>query len=233
MNDLPSSNVVRNRLVRFLHSLPKEVSSQLEQLKEDGRANAHRGDFLWFHLVTSFATQGNSRGYHNLMANPDLLSEISYDNLRGKELSERQLVIEKVLLAAKVRMPKTKSQKLSNNLSRIEREYGGLEFANKAAFAQQGAAAKKTFLMQFEGIGEKYGRNIWMDIYDPDFHDSIAIDERVKKISTLLGIHEWDYLSQEQYYRDIAMESDVTVWDIDRTCYHFTDMVIEALTSSY
>ena len=44
------------------------------------------------------------------------------------------------------------------------------------------------FSREFKGIGAKYSRNIMMDTYHPEFRDSIAIDQRIKKVSRTLGL---------------------------------------------
>ena len=67
---------------------------------------------------------------------------------------------------------------------------GGLERAKEKAFAQVGTKAKITFMKRFYGIGDKYARNVWMDVYHPDFHDSIAIDDRIKQITEAMGYPE-------------------------------------------
>ena len=38
------------------------------------------------------------------------------------------------------------------------------------------------------GIGDKYARNIMMDVYHEDFRDSIAVDARIKAVSERLGL---------------------------------------------
>ena len=48
--------------------------------------------------------------------------------------------------------------------------------------------AKIQFLKTFKGIGQKYARNMMMDVYDKDFRDSIAIDARIDGILDKLGL---------------------------------------------
>ena len=55
-------------------------------------------------------------------------------------------------------------------------EMGGPEEARRQALAQDGRAGKVVFLQRFHGIGDKYARNIWMDVYRPDFRNAIAVD---------------------------------------------------------
>jgi hypothetical protein len=52
---------------------------------------------------------------------------------------------------------------------------------------QPGRDGKIAFLKTFHGIGDKYARNILMDVYHREFRDSIAYDERLKKSPRLSG----------------------------------------------
>lgn len=46
-----------------------------------------------------------------------------------------------------------------------------------------------------------------MDVYHEDFRDSIAVDERVKKVSEALGLSFKTYDEHEQFYLKIAREA--------------------------
>ena len=81
----------------------------------------------------------------------------------------------------------------------------------------------------FEGIGPKYARNVWMDIYDPLFRDSVAIDERIKSITSALGYSFKTYGEHENFYRDIAREVELEPWEVDRLLYHFRDDFLTAI----
>ena len=68
---------------------------------------------------------------------------------------------------------------MARNYSLVAR-MGDPEKAREQAFAQQVREAKIAFMPQSYGIGDRYARNIWMDAYHPKFHDTIAIDQRIK-----------------------------------------------------
>lgn len=78
-------------------------------------------------------------------------------------------------------------------------------------------------MIQFHGIGKKYGRNVWMDIYDPDFRKTIAIDQRLKKIAQRLGFTGNRYSEAEAFYCAIARDADLEPWELDRLLYNYTD----------
>jgi len=72
--------------------------------------------------------------------------------------------------------------------------------ASEQAFAQQVREAKIAFMRRFYGIGDKYARNIWMDAYHPEFHDTIAIDQRIKKETEALGYSLTNYAEHDRFY---------------------------------
>lgn len=131
---------------------------------------------------------------------------------------------------ARVRMPQRKAEWMDRNHNLIV-AMGGLETARRQALSQPGAKAKIQFMKQFAGIGDKYARNIWMDVYHPDFYDCIAIDERIKRISRALGYNPFGtYNAHEQFYLAIARESGLQGWGLDRLLYNFTDYFLQGLT---
>jgi hypothetical protein len=56
-------------------------------------------------------------------------------------------------------MPAQKARWLVRNFDRIE-SMGGVRGASRAALAARGRHAKLAFMLQFDGIGDKYARNI-------------------------------------------------------------------------
>ena len=81
------------------------------------------------------------------------------------------------------------------------------------------------------GIGEKYARNIWLDVYHPDFHNNVAIDDRIKKITQALGYSFGNYQDHEKFYLDIARESGINGWELDRLLYNYTDYFLQGLNN--
>jgi hypothetical protein len=218
----------RSRLVQFLRALPAPLESRLAQLKDEGIAERGRPDFLWYQLVTSASTLGNSRGFDGLMADPDNMHRIRYESLEPLPRLERSRIIEDVFRKAKVRMPGIKAEELAGNVDLIK-QMGGLAAANERAGSLSGRKAKLAFMQQFAGIGAKYARNIWMTVYDGDFHDAIALDVRVNKVSALLGQTAGSYTEQEGYFQRIAKDAGRQAWELDRIMYWFSDDVLTAM----
>ena len=82
-------------------------------------------------------------------------------------------------------MPAQKAEWLAANFQSIEKA-GGIKAVTRHALSLSTREAKYHFMDQFEGIGPKYARNVWMDLYDPLFRDAVAIDERIKSITEAL-----------------------------------------------
>jgi thermostable 8-oxoguanine DNA glycosylase len=141
--------------------------------------------------------------------------------------SDRAKVLDDVLRAAKVRYAARKAKWIDLNHDLVA-EMGGLEEIKRQAFAQEGTEAKIAFMKRFHGIGDKYARNIWMDVYHPDFRDAIAVDERIKRVTEALGYSFNNYDEHEQFYKDIAREAGLQGWELDRLLYNHRD---EFLTS--
>ena len=68
-----------------------------------------------------------------------------------------------------------------------------------------------------------------MDVYHPDFHDAIAVDERIKKITTALGYSFSGYVDHEQFYQELARDAGLQPWELDRLLYHFNDDILAAI----
>jgi hypothetical protein len=219
----------RQRLVAFLSDLPGEIRAKLESLKQEGITNRERSDFLWYHLIMSAATLGNSRGYFNLIASPTALESLEFAALAQLQNQERGQRIAELFSSAGIRYSNRKGRELSSNHDKIT-NMGGSKHASDIARSLSSKNEKLLFLKQFHGIGDKYGRNIWMDVYDPDFRQTVAIDQRIKRFSVVLGIDCKEYEQEEQEYVRIAMDAGLEPWELDRTLYTFHICVAEVLS---
>ena len=200
-----------------------EAPERLEELKMTARQRRERSDMLWFELILSMATLRGSSG-STLATDSEYYSQVEYETLRGMDDSERIDHLERVLLDAGVNMHLRKADFINAQLKRIE-SLGGLDAAQQAFESQEGKEAKMDFLRKFKGIGDKYARNIGMDIFHPDFQDTIALDARINSISDELGVEFGSYEEHEQFYVDVAERLGMTAWELDRLLYRYTDDV--------
>jgi hypothetical protein len=171
---------------------------------------------------------GNSRGWRGLFETPGLAHEVSFAALGRLARSRRQARLEAVLRQAKVRMSVQKAKWFAANFVAIQSS-GGVEAVTRRALSLPDRASKYQFMDAFEGIGPKYARNVWMEIYDPSFRDSIAIDERIKRITRALGQSFSSYNEHEQFYVDIARDAGLEPWELDRLLYWFRDHFLKIL----
>lgn len=109
---------------------------------------------------------------------------------------------------------------------------GGVAAAKERLLGQAGREAKIKFLQSFHGIGPKYSRNMLMDVYHPDFRDSIAIDQRILSISKALGLSFRNYNDHEDFYLRVARDAGLNGWELDRLMYRFTDEFLIELSAT-
>jgi|GEM_PF-1480203 len=226
-----SREAKRAALIQALRNIGPEMRAKLEERKRAGCKDLDRHDWVWNALLGSFPTMGSSRGYDGLIANRSNYNRVTFEALSALTPADRLERLETVLLAAKVRMPRQKAKWLHANYEMIV-QMGGLEEARRLALAQVGTRAKFAFLTRFHGIRDKYGRNIWMDCYHPDFRETIAIDERIKQVTRALGYapDAFGYAEHERFYQAIAREAGLQGWELDRLLYHFKDELLAKLS---
>jgi hypothetical protein len=215
---------IRQRLVAIAKSLAKEKSDLLEKSKAEYH-QMERSDFIWHYLLQSFATMGNARGWDDLIGNTDNYEKVTFDALAQLSPLDRRSVLEQTLRDAKVRWPAKKAEWLARNFDRIV-EMGGLAEVKEILLSKSGREDKIRFLKSFVGIGDKYSRNIMMDVYHPDFRESIAIDARITGLSNELGLSFDGYEEHEQFYLDVAHEAGLSGWELDRLIFNFREEII-------
>lgn len=216
----------RQALVNSLKDITSEEMDEMLGSRGVDHEAIGRPNFVWHFLLQSFATMGNSRGWHGLIGNRDNYEQVTFEVLSDLDHYERLKTLNEVLRAAKVRMPGKKAVWLDLNHKMIV-EMGGLEEARRQALAQEGKEAKIAFMRKFHGIGDKYARNIWMDVRHPDFRDTIAVDERIKKVTQALGYEFKTFEDEERFYQDMAEEIGISGWELDRLLYNYTELVQE------
>lgn len=223
-----SQQLKRSRLVTALRTLPLEIKERLKLLKTDGNLLRKRPDLIWYLLLQSTATHGNSRGWNGLRGNQKNFESVAYAQLAYRNVADREKIILAALRTANVRMPTIKAPRLAANVSLIAK-LGGVEQATQLMLSLSTRDEKYRFARSFSGIGEKYGRNIWMDIYDPAFRDTVAIDDRLKKIAVALGFTGKRYSDTEAFFCMIATDAELEPWELDRLLYNFKDHFLAAI----
>lgn len=216
-----------DRLARVASLLKTRSDVQQYLKKYKGRANRlHRQDFVWFCIVESFGTLGGVRGVEGLMKD----KRVTYSFLRRKSMKEQQHAITKALRDAKVNYWNKKASALFRNLLIVEALGGPTRIKNKL-LKMPGRDAKIAFLQIFHQIGPKYGRNIMMDVYHPEFRDSIALDARIKSIASALGLTFKTPDEAEPFFVEAAHRAGLNGWELDRMMFGFKKDFIQSLLS--
>jgi len=221
----------RQALVDSLRHVTPEMRERLSAMKEEGTRERERPDFVWHMLLQSFATLGGTRGWHGLIGNQDNYRRVTFDALSALDYDDRAAVILEVFRAGKINYPYRKAELMTRNYDKMAKLGGPVE-AKRQALAQEGKEAKIAFMKRFDNIGDKYARNIWMDAYHPDFHDTIAVDLRIKKVTKALGHSFKTYEEEERFYQEIAQEAGISGWELDRLLYNYTDHFLSAIAAS-
>jgi hypothetical protein len=213
----------RKRLVSALKSPPQYMEDRLKRLKREGIERRKRPDLLWYQLVSSAATQGNAKGWVRLSRKADWLRSIAFSALLPLSVSKRKDAIRRTFKEANVRMQSRKDEWLAKNLEKIMKDWGGLKQANAHMRSLHGKVEKLKFIGEFHGVGPKYQRNIWMDLYDPDFLDAIAIDSRLAEVARALGCEKPTQSNGEPLFCSVAEDANRKPWDVDRLLFNFNE----------
>lgn len=216
----------------FLTNIVKEIyqakKQQIENLKLP-LSDINRPDFVWHYLLQSFATMGRSTGWDGLIGNKENYNKVTFDALERLTPEERMNVVEQTCRDAKVRMPRIKAEYIVSCFNLVK-QLNGLEAVKQELLSQPGRDCKIKYLQKFHGIGPKYARNMMMDIYHEDFQNSIAIDVRIKAISSTLGLTFKKYADHENFYLDVAHKAGINGWELDRLMYNHRKLFEEAIT---
>ena len=218
MND---QNKIQQALAKIARKLAREKCAKLAELKSEEK-QLKRPDFLWHYLLQSFATMGRAAGWHGLIGNKANYNKLRFEVLAKLSPKVRRVQVEATCRAAKIRMPSIKAGYILNCFDQVQ-QLGGLKAAKASLLAQPGRAAKIKFLKSFSGIGDKYARNIMMDVYHPEFRDSIAIDARIQAVSVSFGLCFDSYKAHEDFYLLVARDAGLNGWELDRLMFNFRD----------
>ena len=216
MNNLDG---IRHKLAWTARTLAKLKRPWLESQKAH-YADLQREDFLWHYLLQSFATLGGVSGWDGLIGNEENYRRISYAVISDMPEAERLPHVSEICTIAKVRYANRKAQNIVACFDKIH-AMGGLQVAKDTLLQEPGRDGKIKFLKSFPGIGDKYARNIMMDVYHDDFRDSIAIDIRIQAISTQWGLEFTSYADHESFYLSVARAADLNGWELDRLMFRF------------
>jgi hypothetical protein len=222
---MQSNNEICERLIGITKAIASRRKARLDELKAE-YVRLKNDDFVWYHLLQSFATMGRSAGWHGLIGNKKNYSKVTYEALIVLSPEAREAQVRETCRLAKIRMPDKKADYILGCYDAVHKMGGPLAAKNRL-LSLPGRDAKIAFLKSFPGIGEKYSRNIMMDVYHEDFRDSIAIDVRIKNVSEAFGLVFSSYSAHETFYLSVAAGAGLNGWELDRLMYNFQEEFIQ------
>lgn len=210
-----------------------EIAKQIAVLKADYltklKANhsliEERDDIIWYLLLQSFSTMGRSTGWNGIIGNENNYNLLSYEHLKTLEDDKLRLEhVNQICRSASLRFPNDKTVYILKCFNYIGANFGSLLKVKNGLLSRVGRDEKIEFLKRFPGIGDKYARNMMMDIYHEDFRDSIAIDIRIKSISQSWYLSFENYEEHEKFYLEVAKLACLEGWELDRLMYRYTEI---------
>jgi hypothetical protein len=219
----------RERLVKAVRRIYRLVPKRPPVRHVGGCQDGwYRRDFIWDALLLSASTWGGTRGAE-LIHNKKLHGRVKYAVLEKCRAAEREKILRDALQEAKVNYAPKKVRFLLKNFALIKAA-GGPAKVKQQLILCEGRDAKIKFLKKFHGIGPKYARNLMMDVYHPEFRDSIALDVRVSKFLRALGVTFLrSYRDQECFFVAAAHKARLNGWELDRMLFSHTDCLLAIL----
>jgi len=215
----------RKRLAKAVLSVYQLAPKPPQQASKGWRSP----DFIWRELLLSFSTWGGTRGA-GLVTDKKLYGRVTYAALERLTPTKREKILRDTLRDAKVRRYSIKTGLLLKNFDRVKAAGGPAKVKQQLTLCD-GRDAKSKFLKSFHGIGDKYARNLMMDVCHPDFSESIALDVRVNKFLKALGVVAFlpGYRQKESFLVSAAHEADLNGWQLDRMLFNHTECLLAAL----
>jgi len=214
------------RLAATAVSVAEANLHRLESLKIQSQ-KLERDDFLWCALLTSFATMGTADAYDSFLNNRKSAARVDYFHLASLSPNERHVEITHAVTEGGLRWPSKKAEYILSAFNRIQ-DMGGPGAAMAQLRSKKTAEEMMRFASEFKGIGDKYARNMFMDIYHPNFRNRIAIDVRIQKISDAHDLTFDSYSEHEAFYLAVAKSAGLTGSELDRLMFHYTEEFLKA-----
>ena len=231
-------------LVKIINDKYRANEKKIAAWKADSRKDREHSEWIWRALVTSMATMGNSRGLdvvknNGFFANseqdgtlPLPENEYSYECLVKQEDKQIYDVLMKVF--NKIKFGRLKSEWLVKDI-RIIQKHGGPSAISCKINGMKSAQERIDFMIGFHGIGQKYSRNIYMDVADDVVSNVAAIDIRLFTIlkhvdgSLTYPINKIIYNRAQGMVHELAKETKLDMWTVDRIMYNYYSDICSGL----
>lgn len=205
-----------------------DLRSELQALRKRSMSSRKTPDLLWRKLCGVVATSGSSVNSHRFLSFYD--THLRFDLLPASRSARTQTIFKLLEEADVPRLRRQKSENLSKNYE-IVKSLGGPAKATQEMFSLSGKRQKQEWIQQFNGVGTKYSNDIWMDICDPDFTDSIALDARVKSFASDLGLDPKSPRLEKELLQ-FAKSCNLSGWEFDRLVYNYGKLVFTCIRNN-
>lgn len=209
---------------RFAECVRPFLEASLEALEQERKGCIEFGaqpDWPWVGFVQSFATLGGSNNLNRIQARK---SDFEWNNVCALSDDDRKrLFLELPNPRFRDRVASFVEQvfhrfRVAGGPAAIRREY-------------EAAGDRVAYLRTFPGIGEKYARNIPMDICDPVVTKRFALDHRLKRLLFQHLQRHFNYQEGEDFLNEVARLLGTDSSSLDRVLYAQEKEIEEALRS--
>lgn len=211
---MESNLELRREIIELFRRHCESMKDRLIVQKHEAEEFAADPDWPWSGLVLSFATLGGSANWDSRIKKRR--GEFSWASVSSLNNAARGALFHE-LPNARFR---TKVERYIESAFQRIRAKGGPAAVRAEYNALSSSEQRIAYFMLFDGIGEKYGRNIPMDIYDPLVRSSFALDHRLKSIlAQLTGKSSMSYRQGEDFLQAVAHDLEIDGWTFDRVLY--------------
>lgn len=225
-SQIPAENEIRpsrTDLVRILRTQWQARRAELEAQYVCDQRLAHRPDWPWSGFIVSFATNGGSKRFEQKIA--PRVADFAWERVVRMSPEERRAA------AMDLANPRRRHIVVPAFEACFQRllAAGGPPTIRTEYLSFDSADGRIRYLKSFLGIGDKYARNMAMDVCDPLVVDSFALDSRLRGIAGLVLRPMPGYRATEAWLRDVAGEVGIRPWYLDRLMYRDYNFILAEL----
>ena len=213
----------RADLISILRTRWQARRAELETQYVNDQQLAHHPDWPWSGFVVSFATNGGSKRFEQRIA--PRIAAFAWERVVRMTLEERKAA------AIDLANPRRRHIVVSAFEACFQRFFvaGGPPTIRREYLTFNSADGRIRYFKSFQGIGNKYARNMAMDVCDPLVSDSFALDSRLRNIARVVLQPMPGYQATEAWLRDVAAEVGIRPWYLDRLMYRDYDFILAEL----
>ena len=212
--------MTRDEFIETLSKLWEEHQGELSTALAETRLKKSQPHWLWDVYLMSICTNGGSNNYARKKEQYGIALE--WKHLAKISKQNRADLFHNL---PNPRRRKLLSPALEDSFNSIL-EAGGPESVALHYDGLATVAERMKFWKSFRGIGEKYARNIPMDIGDPLFTQHIALDSRINQLidKVVDAPAKSNYEARETFVLALGQDAGITnAWYLDRLLYKCHD----------